>query len=105
MGDAEVRFKPSGTYSETEESEPVKVTDALFFRLPKGKSQSWHNAAKRQYVVALRGRGEVELGSGQRVALKPGDVVLTEDLTGKGHVTRSTGSEDLLFFVVPIAGP
>ena len=94
---------PSGTYSETEESKPVEVSNAQFFRLPKGKVQDWHNPVRRQYVVTLSGVGEVELAGGQKILLKPGQMVLAEDVTGKGHITRSMGSEDLVLFIVPLA--
>jgi quercetin dioxygenase-like cupin family protein len=71
--------------------------------MPKGKVQDWHNPAHRQYVVTRSGRGEVEIAGGQKILLSPGRVVLLENVTGKGHITRSKGSEDLTFFIVPLA--
>src|ERR1051325_2880606 len=56
----EIRLTPSTMYSEAEASEAVRVSQAQFFRLPKGKVQDWHNPAHRQYVVTLTSRGEVE---------------------------------------------
>ena len=103
MGRIEVKFTPSATYAYLEESESVQVTAAQFLRLPKGKVLDWHHPALRRYVVTLRGRGEVEFTAGQKFPLTPGRIVLAEDLTGKGHITRSTGSEDLVFFIVPLA--
>ncbi len=99
----EIRLTPSTIYSEASASEPVKVSEAQFFRLAKGKVQDWHNPAHRQYVVTLSGRGEVEIAGRQRIPLNPGRVVLLENVTGKGHITRSFGSEDLTFFVVPLS--
>ena len=32
----------------------------------------------------------------------PGDVVLAEDLTGRGHVTRVVGSEPRFYAIVPL---
>jgi quercetin dioxygenase-like cupin family protein len=99
----EIGLTPSAIYSEALASEPVKASEAQFFRLPKGKVQDWHNPARRQYVVTLSGRGEVEIAEGQRIPLNPGRVVLLENVTGKGHITRSFGSEDLTFFIVPLS--
>lgn len=99
----EVKFSPTTLYPKAEASEAVKVSEAQFFRLPKGEVQNWHKPAHRQYVVTLSGRGELEIAGGQKIALSPGRVVLLENVTGKGHVTRSTGSEDLTFFIVPLA--
>ena len=96
-------MKPSSIYNNAEASEVVKVTDAQCFRLPKGKVQDWHNPARRQYVVTLSGRAEVEIAKGQKIILTPGRVVLLENVTGKGHITRSVGSEDLTLFIVPLA--
>jgi quercetin dioxygenase-like cupin family protein len=99
----EVKMAPTPLYSEAEASEAVKVSEAQFFRLPKGKVQDWHNPAHRQYVVTLTGKGEVEIAGGHKIQLSPGRVVLLENVTGKGHITRSVGAEDLTFFVVPLA--
>ena len=99
----EVKFTPTTIYPEAEASEVVKASEVQFFRLPKGKVQDWHKPVHRQYVVTLSGRGEVEIAGGQKIPLSPGRIVLLENVTGKGHITRSTGSEDLVFFVVPLA--
>jgi quercetin dioxygenase-like cupin family protein len=90
-------------YSFAEASDTIKVTEAQFLRLPKGKVQDWHNPARRQYVVILSGRAEVELTNGKKILLDPGRIVLFEDVTSKGHITRSIGAEDLNLFVVPLA--
>lgn len=100
---AEIYFGPSTIYPAAEASRIIKVSDAQFFRLPKGKVQDWHKPAHRQYVVTLSGEGEVEIAGGQTIRLSPGRIVLLENVTGKGHITRSTGSEDLTFFIVPLA--
>ena len=99
----EIKFSPTALYPNAEASEAIKVSEAQFFRLPKGEVQDWHRPAHRQYVVTLSGRGVVEIAGGQKIALNPGRVVLLENVTGKGHITRSTGSEDLTFFIVPLA--
>ena len=100
----EITLTPSTLYREADASDTVNVSQAQFFRLPKGRVQDWHNPARRQYVVTLSGRGEVEIAGGQKLLLNPGRVVLLENVTGKGHITRSTGSTDLTLFVVPLAG-
>jgi quercetin dioxygenase-like cupin family protein len=102
-GNIEVTLMPSRAYPGTEESESFKVSGAQFLRLPPGNVQDWHNAARRQYVVTLSGRGKVELMGGEKIQLTPGRIVLAEDVTGKGHITRSIGPEDLVFLIVPFA--
>lgn len=79
----EIRLTPSAIYSEASASEPIKVSEAQFFRLATGKVQDWHNPAHCQYVVTLSGRGEVEIAGRQRIPLNPGRVVLLEMLLEK----------------------
>ena len=98
----EIKLTPSTMYSEAEASEAIRVSQAQFLRLPKGKVQDWHNPARRQYVVAP-GRAEVEIAGRQKILVNPGRVVLLENVTGKGHITRSVGSEDLTLLIVPLA--
>jgi hypothetical protein len=77
-----------------EQSEAVKATSSYFVRLPAGFFQDWHPAAERRYLVTLSGRGEIELAHGQKIVLERGRVLLAEDVTGKGHITRTLGKED-----------
>jgi hypothetical protein len=95
----EITLTPSTLYRQAGSSEPVKVSEAQFFRLPTGKVQDWHNPARRQYVVTLTGREEVEIAERQKIPLSPGRVVLLENVTGRGHITRSLAPDDLTFFM------
>jgi hypothetical protein len=55
---------------------------------------SWHNAPRRQYVVMLSGgRVEIEVASGNKRTLGPGDILLAEDTTGRGHISRAVDPE------------
>jgi hypothetical protein len=67
----------------------------------------WHNASQtpgwHQYVMTLSGRGEIELSDGKKISLERGRLVLAEDMTGKGHITRAVGSEDWVSEHVSIA--
>jgi quercetin dioxygenase-like cupin family protein len=63
----------------------------------------WHTAPRRQYVITLSGRGEVELVDGTKIPLGPGSIDLAEDLTGKGHITRVVGNEDRVTIAIPVS--
>jgi hypothetical protein len=39
----------------------------------------------------LQGQAEIELGDGTKRRFGQGDVLLSEDLTGEGHITRVVG--------------
>lgn len=70
---------------------------------PPGRVVDWHPAPRRQYVITLSGRGEVELEDGTKVPLGPGSIDLAEDLTGKGHITRVVGNEPRVTLAIPVA--
>lgn len=53
----------------------------------------WHNAPQRQYIVILEGALDVEVGDGTRRVFGPGDIVLAEDTTGQGHISRAVNGQ------------
>ena len=53
----------------------------------------FHVAPRRQLVVNLTGSVEIEVGSGARRVLGPGSILLAEDTTGQGHISRNVAGE------------
>jgi len=53
----------------------------------------FHTAPRRQLVVNLTGSVEIEIGSGDTRRLGPGSILLAEDTTGQGHISRNVGGE------------
>ena len=74
-------------------------------RTPPGRVNEYHTASRRQYVVTLSGHAELVLSGGQTIQVGPGSIELAEDLTGKGHITRTVGSEDRVVILIPVSGP
>lgn len=87
----------------TDLSDMVNVKGLQFRRTSPTFFSDWHQAPRRQYIVTLSGRGEVELTGGRKIALTPGHILLAEDTTGKGHISRGVGSEDRLSLIIPLA--
>jgi quercetin dioxygenase-like cupin family protein len=100
--DQEVAWRPAKLRADLSESESVKVTGAQFLRWPRGFVWAGHPASKRQYVIIISGRGEVDVVGGKKVQLAPGRVLLAEDVTGQGHTTRVGADEDLVMLLVPL---
>ena len=71
-------------------------------RSPPGRFSDWHNAPRRQYVITLSGHAELELSNGKKISVGPGDIELAEDLTGKGHTTRTVGTEERVTIAIPL---
>jgi hypothetical protein len=59
--------------------------------------------AGKQYVVTLKGEGEIELANGQKIVARAGDVLLMEDVTGKRHISRGRGTDDRITLFIPVA--
>jgi quercetin dioxygenase-like cupin family protein len=86
------------------QSETVKATGMQVVRAAPGYTADWHTAPGRQYIITISGRREIELPGGQKIPMAPGRILLAEDLTGKGHLTRTVGAEDRVSLIVPLAG-
>ena len=82
-------------------SEVVPAIGVIFRETPAGGALDFHPAPRRQLVVTLSGVGEVECGDGSRRRFGPGDVMLAEDTTGQGHITREIQPRRGLFIPVP----
>jgi quercetin dioxygenase-like cupin family protein len=95
----EAKFAPSAT---NDVFKLMSVSGAELRRAAPGSVNDWHNAPRRQYVITLSGRGEIELAGGKKIALEPGHIELAEDLTGKGHITRVVGTEDRITVALPL---
>jgi hypothetical protein len=75
---------PNGTGTEL-----FSVVQGLLLReVPPGWAADYHNAPRRQLVVQLSGSGEIVCGDGTSRIVGPGDLLLCDDLTGQGHISR-----------------
>ena len=85
------------------ETTAMQSTTGIAFRVaPPGYVLDWHCAPRRQYSISLSGTAEIEVGDGTVKRIEPGDVVLAEDLTGQGHVTRVVGGQPRMYAIVPL---
>lgn len=62
----------------------------------------YHNAPRRQFVVNLTGSVEIGVGDGSVRRLGPGSILLAEDTTGQGHVSRNVGGEPRTCLFIPL---
>ena len=99
----DVKLLPGGGSGEL--SEMLKVSGLQFRRQAPNYFVDWHPAPQRQYVITLSGRGEIELVGGKKIPLGPGHILLAEDVTGKGHISRGVGTEDRVSVFVPLGKP
>ena len=62
----------------------------------------WHRAPRRQYVINLSGETEIEIGDGTKRRFGPGDILLAEDTSGQGHMSRDVGTQPRRFVFIPV---
>jgi hypothetical protein len=73
------------------------VTSLVTFSVPAGTEVPAHNAPQPYICIVLSGEGEVVASDGSTERLGPGGVLYCDDVTGKGHVTRSITDLSLAF--------
>ena len=78
------------------------ATKYRFYTFEPGWIGELHPAPTRQFLALMSGRVEVETTDGTVRQLGPGDLVLLEDTSGKGHVTRNIGDGYAMFLVIPV---
>jgi hypothetical protein len=81
------------------------VTSFVTFSVPAGTEVPAHNAPQPYICIVLSGEGEVMASDGSIVRLGPGGVLYCDDVSGKGHVTRSITTSASPSSIVPACNP
>ena len=63
--------------------------DLVFRRTVADRPTDWHNPTRRQYLIVVSGSMEVSVADGSARRFQPGDVLIAEDMTGQGHITKA----------------
>jgi hypothetical protein len=82
-------------------SELVPAVGVIFRETLENASLDFHNAPRRQFIITLSGLGELECGDGSRRRFGPGNILLADDTTGQGHITREIRPRRGLFIPIP----
>ena len=68
--------------------------------MPAPEVWDFHVAPRRQFALHVIGRTEIEVGSGEKRTFGPGDVLLADDPTGQGHISRQVDGPRFQVFAV-----
>lgn len=98
--DIEIEMTPGGGQSEM--SALIPTTGIIFRRSTADQYADFHHAPRRQFVITLSGEAEIEASDGEVRHIGPGTIMLAEDTTGKGHITRGFGTADRISIFVPL---
>ncbi|HSB56079.1 MAG TPA: hypothetical protein VLD58_17080 [Gemmatimonadales bacterium] len=84
------------------ESKLIPSSGVIFRENRVGDALDFHTAPRRQFVITIRGVGEIECGDGSRRRFGAGDIMLADDTTGQGHITREIeGPRRAIFIPLP----
>jgi len=75
---------PGGPASSREHASGV-----IFRQMPVTYDLDWHPAPRKQYVVQLDGDTQITASDGEIRIIKAGEIVLVEDVSGKGHKSKN----------------
>jgi hypothetical protein len=91
FGEIDIPLEDGGTIGRLSERHPVKN---IIFRENDGDyDYDWHCAPQRQYIVLLDGEIELETSDGEKRRFCGGDILLVEDVSGRGHRTRTVNQK------------
>lgn len=83
-------------------TDPIAVKNVFFGEID-ALETDWHNPPGRQYIIMLNGAAEIEVGDGTKKIFNPGDILLAEDITGQGHMTRAASDGLKRYLTIPLS--
>ena len=91
FAELDIPLKDGGTIGSLSERYPVK--SVIFRENNADYDYDWHCAPQRQYIVLLDGEIEIETSDGEKRRFGGGDILLVEDISGRGHRTRTANNQ------------
>jgi quercetin dioxygenase-like cupin family protein len=80
----------------------MPATGIIFRQTGGDYDLDWHPAPRRQYIVNLDGGVEITVSDGEKRVIGAGEVLLVEDVTGKGHLSKAVAGKMRHSIFVPI---
>ncbi|MVO15631.1 hypothetical protein [Parasedimentitalea huanghaiensis] len=81
-------------------SEPTAATSFFWLRFPRDWTDAAHPSPRRQLFIVIEGKVEGWTSGGETRVFGPGDRLLMEDTSGKGHGARPLQGDALAIVVV-----
>jgi hypothetical protein len=83
----EIEFTQSGPAGRTTARLPA--TGIIFRETPASYDLDWHPAPRRQYIINLDAGVQITASDGESRRIGAGEVLLVEDTSGKGHLSKA----------------
>ena len=91
FGELDIPLKDAGTIGRL--SERHSASNIIFRENDADYDFDWHCAPQRQYIVLLDGEIEIETSDGAKRCFCGGDILLVEDVSGRGHRTHTVNNK------------
>jgi hypothetical protein len=98
--DIEVEWVEERNFSKL--SARLPATGIIFRETSADYDLDWHPAPRRQYIINLDGGVKITTSDGESRVIGAGEVLLVEDTSGKGHLSKSVGGKLRHSIFVPI---
>ena len=83
-------------------SRRLPATGIIFRQVPPTYELDWHPAPRRQYIINLDAGARITASDGESRVIGAGEVILVEDTTGKGHLSKAVGTAIRHCIFVPV---
>ena len=83
-------------------SKKLPATGIIFRETAAEHNVDWHPAPRRQYIVNLDAGVKITASDGEARQIGAGEVILVEDVRGKGHLSKSIGGQMRHSIFVPV---
>lgn len=84
------------------ESACLPASGIIFRYVPDTYDLDWHPAPRRQYIINLDAGVAITASDGERREIGAGEVILVEDVSGKGHLSQAINGQVRHSIFVPI---
>ena len=98
--DIEVEWVEERNFSKL--SARLPATGIIFRETSADYDLDWHPAPRRQYIINLDGGVKITASDGESRIIGAGEVLLVEDTSGKGHLSKSVSGKLRRSIFVPI---
>ncbi len=100
--DGQSHFEDQTLSSHPALTESQATSHISFVEVPVGTFMDWHPAPRRQYIINLDSGVRLTASDGESRTIGAGEVILVEDTTGKGHLSKAIDNQVRHCIFVPI---
>jgi hypothetical protein len=83
-------------------SKRLPATGIIFREVPPTYDLDWHPAPRRQYIINLDAGVQITASDGESRVIGAGEVILVEDVRGKGHLSKAIDGKLRHCIFVPV---